>query len=517
MKQLIPVSLSGLAFTLGITAVAAQTPAASPKAPLNVLLFTADDMGWFSPAAWDSPAHVPDVTPNIDRFATQGMIFLRAHVTCAICQPSRGALATGMYPHVSGVEGFYHTPRPTKTVMSELRDHGYRTGILGKCSHSTPDASFRWDMMHDANELGHGRNPRKYAAYFREFVRECKKQGMPFYFMANAHDPHRPLDGAEADLLWRWMTPDYPRPSRVFKPEEITVPGFLPGLPRVREEIAQYCSSSRRCDDVFGAIMKVLDEEGLADNTLVVFLSDNGMAQPFAKANAYFNSTRTPLIVRLPGVTKAGSRNENDFVSGIDYMPTVLEACGFPAPDGVNGRSFLPLLRGEKQEGRERVFTQIYETSGKNRFPMFAVQDANYILIYNPWSDGQYSFHAGLTDGLAFRAMVEASGADAGIRSRVELMQYRVPLELYDVKTDPDALLNLADDPKHANTVKLMSDHLKDWMDKYDSTIAPAFAAFPGEQERSTYMEAQKQQARTHAENAKAAKRSAANAGEEED
>ena len=498
MKPLLPaslVSLSGLAVTLGITAAApvALNAAAAPKAPLNVLLFTADDMGWFSPAAFGSPAHVPDVTPNIDRFATQGMVFMRAHVTAAICQPSRGALGTGMYPHVSGVEGFFHTPRPTKTVMSELRDRGYRTGILGKCDHSTPDASFRWDMRHDAGELGNGRNPQKYAAYVREFVRECKKQGKPFYLMANSHDPHRPFHDSPQDIQMR-QGGKYPLPSRVFKAGEIKVPGFLPDLPGVREEMAQYCSSARRCDDTFGAVMKVLDEEGIADNTLVVFLSDNGMSAPFSKTNAYFNSTRTPLIVRLPGVTKPGGKDNVHFVSGIDFMPTVLEACGLPVPAGVNGRSYLPLLRGETQEGRERVFTQIYETSGKGRYPMFAVQDAKHILIYNPWSDGQYVFRAESMGGLFFQSMQQAARTDSYIRDRVALAQYRVPLEFYDLEKDPDAHANQFKNPRYAAVVKQMSEHLKEWMKHYDPTPLAAFSALSSEKERIAYMSSQKQQ-----------------------
>jgi len=508
-NPLLHASLTGLAMTLGITATAATQPPAdpaapaTPKTPLNVLLFTADDMGWFSVAAQGSPAHIPDVTPNLDRFATQSMVFKRAHVNVAICQPSRGVLATGMYPHASGVEGFFHAPGPVKTVMSELRGHGYLVGILGKCQHSNPDGNFKWDMWHDEGELGHGRVPQKYATYFREFVQQCKKEGKPFYFMCNSHDPHRPWFGYPQDLQWQ-REPGYAKPSRIFKPGEMNVPGFLPDIPGVREDLAHYCSSARRCDDTFGAIMKVLNDEGLADNTMVVFLSDNGMSAPFSKTNAYYNSTRTPLIVRLPGVTKPGSKDETHFVAGIDYMPTVLDALGFKPPATVNGRSYLPLLRGEEQTGpdRERVYTQIYETAGHLRYPMFTVQDANYILIYNPWSDGKYVFKAESLGGQFFKAMVAAAKTDAFIRSRVELVQHRVPLELYDLKKDPDALVNLAKNPAYAGTLKEMSDLLKAWMKQYDPTPLAAFTAFPDNAPRSAYMTAQKELPQTRSKKA---------------
>jgi N-sulfoglucosamine sulfohydrolase len=348
-------------------------------------------------------------------------------------------------------------------------------------------------MRHDAGDLGQGRDPQKYASYFRAFVRECKKQGTPFYFMANSHDPHRPFHDSPQDIERRRDGKAYPLPSRIFKAGEIKVPGFLPDLPGVREEMAQYCSSARRCDDTFGAVMKVLEDEGLAGNTLVVFLSDNGMSAPFSKTNAYNNSTRTPLIARLPGVTKAGSKDGGHFVSGIDFMPTVLEACGFPVPASVNGRSYLPLLRGEKQEGRERVFTQIYETSNRSRYPMFAVQDAKHILIYNPWADGKYEFRAESLGGLFFASMQEAARTDSYTRDRVALAQYRVPLELYDLEKDPDAHANQAKNPRYAGVLKEMSDHLKDWMRQYDPAPLAAFTALSSEKERSAYMTAQKQ------------------------
>jgi len=508
-NPLLHASLTGLAMTLGITATAAQT---APKAPLNILFFTADDMGWFSVAAMGSPAHLPDVTPNIDRFATQSMVFQRAHVTVAICQPSRGVLATGMYPHTSGVEGFYQAAGHLDTVMSELSAHGYRTGILGKCVHCTPDASYHWDMLHDANALGHGRNPQKYAAYFREFVRDSKKRGQPFYFMCNSHDPHRPWVGSPTDLQWQREKNDYVQPTRIFKPGEMIVPGFLPDLPGVREDLAQYCSSARRCDDTFGAIMKVLEDEGLANNTIVVFLSDNGMSAPFSKMNAYYNSTRTPLMVRYPGVTKPGSVDATHFVSGIDYMPTMLDALGYRVPAGVDGRSFLPLLRGEDQQGRDHVFTQIYETRANARYPMFTVQNADYILIYNPWSDGKTIFKSESLSGPAFQAMLEASKTDDYIRSRVTLARYRVPLELYDIKKDPDALVNLAKDPKYAAVLKDMNAQLQAWMKRYDRNPLPALASFPDEAQRAAYMTAQKQLASTHPKRDPAAKKAAAKA-----
>ena len=485
MKKTIPVL--GLALASGLGAWAA-TPA---KKPLNVLLITADDLNWSSLGVWGSK--VAEISPNVDKFASQGIAFRNSHVAIAVSQPSRGAMGTGMYPHTSGVEAFNHTPKVVPCVMQEFKNHGYRTGILGKVGHSTPVESFVWDMAYDMKELGQGRNPQKYADFFRQFLHDCKKEGKAFYFMANSHDPHRPFHGSPQDLQWQKNIGGYPAPSRVYTPKDIEVPAFLPNIDAVRLELSQYFSSVRRFDDTFGAILKVLDEEGMSDNTMVVFMSDNGMSQPFAKTNAYYNSTRTPLMIRLPGVTKAGSKDMTNFVSGIDFMPTVLEAAGYEVPKSCDGRSYLPLLKGEKQEGRDKVFTQFYETSAKGRYPMFTVQDSKYMMIYNPWSDGSYRFRNDSQGGIAFKGMVEAEKTDNYIQSRVKLLLYRVPMELYDMQKDPDALVNLAGDKKYKDVIKEYSGYMLEWMKRYDPTVLPAFSSFPNENERLKYMEAQKQ------------------------
>ena len=132
---------------------------------LNVLLFTADDLNCDSLACYGS--EVPDISPNLDRFAAQSMRFTRAHVNVAICQPSRGVLATGRYPHRSGVMGFMHTQREIATIMQTFRDADYLTGVLGKVKHSTPHAGYQWDVTHDRPELGAGRSPQKYYALYR--------------------------------------------------------------------------------------------------------------------------------------------------------------------------------------------------------------------------------------------------------------------------------------------------------------------------------------------------------------
>ncbi len=458
------------AIGLGTASFFTRTPstkAVDPKKQtVNILFFTADDLNCDSVGCFGG--EVPGLTPNLDSFASESMRFEYAHVTVAICQPSRGFLATGLYGHNSGIMGFMHTERDIPTIMQTFRDAGYLTGILGKVKHSTPKAGYKWDFVHDRNELGNGRDPDSYYNYCKEFLTRCRRENKPFYFMVNSHDPHRPyhipgkpIKGAK-------------EPSKTYKPNEVVVPGFVPDLPGVRTELSYYLNSVRRLDDTFGKTMQALKESGFDKNTLVMFISDNGIAIPFAKCNAYLASTRTPWIVRWPGVVKQGSVDKQHFISGIDFFPTVLEAAGLPIPKGLDGFSFMALLKGKIQTGRDKVFTQIDMKAGGDAVPMRCVQNNRFGYIFSPWSDGKF-YYRNNNEGLTMKAMVEAAKTDPYIAERVKMFRYRDPEEFYDLKNDPDCLFNLVDKAGSENELKKMQKQLHDWMRQTDDPLLRAF------------------------------------------
>jgi len=458
--------------TLGLSAASALTvipfvqAAGAKKQKLNILFFTADDLHRDSLGCYGGK--LPGLTPNLDYFASQSMRFENAHVTVAICQPSRGVLGTGLYGHNSGILGFMHTDRDIPTIMQTLRDAGYLTGVLGKVNHSTPKADYKWDFVHDRDELGNGRDPDIYYDYCQEFFARCRREEKPFYFMVNSHDPHRP-----------YHIPGKPiagakEPSKTYSPEDVPVPGFVPDLPGVREELSYYLNSVRRLDDTFGRTMQALKESGFDENTLVMFISDNGIAIPFAKCNTYLASTLTPWIVRWPGVVKEDSVDKEHFISGIDFFPTVLEAAGLPIPNGLDGFSFLPLLKGGRQSGRDRVFTQIDMKAGGDAVPMRCVQDKRFGYIFSPWSDGKF-YYRNNNEGLTMKAMVEAAQADPYIAQRVRMFRYRAAEELYDLKNDPDCLNNLVGESDYKNDLKKMQSQLHNWMKETHDPLLTAF------------------------------------------
>jgi len=456
-------------------------PAADEKkSPLNFLLITVDDMNWDSLGV--NGCKVAGVSPNIDRLASQGLLFNHAHVTIAVCMPTRAVWMTGRYPHRNGALGFQKISPEVPTLLEALKKAGYHTGILAKVPHVVPSRGENWDLVVQARELGVGRDPALYAEHSGKFFGAAKAAGKPFFLMANSQDPHRPFAKSRQESARKKPNPNkkrkasnFPEVKNPYKPGDIPVPGFLPPLDKIKTEMAQYYTSVRRADRITGAVLEELDKAKLADNTLVMFLSDHGMPLPFAKTNCYYHSTRTPWIVRLPGVTKPGSVDRKNMVSGIDLTPTVLDILGLKPLEGMDGRSFRPLLGGKEQSGRDRVFTHFHRTAGRRDYPMRSLLTPRWGYIYNGWADGKLVFKNESQNGLTMAAMKAAAGSDSSIAERVKLFLYRVPEELYDYEKDPDALNNLIGDPAHKERVadfrRQLAEHMK-------STSDPQLAPF---------------------------------------
>lgn len=441
---------SSTALVIGTLLVLQAGCAPERPTPPNVLLITVDDMGWDSVGAYGSS--LKDVTPNIDRFASEGTLFEHAHVNIAICQPSRAVLMTGLYPHRNGAMGFEPIRSEVPTLFERMKAGGYRIGIMSKLKHTAPSRSRAWDVIVSTEQLNGGRDPEAYHRYARSFFADAKAQSRPFLLVANVDDPHFPFAGSPAEAKFAQqrrfgMTGLPPMADRTYAPEDIPVPGFLPDLPEVRETLAAYYTSVRRADESVGAVLRALDEEGLRESTLVVVLSDNGMPFPFAKTNVYQSSTRTPWIVRWPGVVAASSRDSKHVVSGVDLTPTVLEAAGMGAFAEADGRSLMPLLRGEDRAGHDHVHTFMHETITQRRYPMRAVVGRRFGYVYNAWSNGRTRFQNRAGTTRAMQAMREAARSDPALAARLELLDHRVPEELYDYAADPAALTNRVDEP----------------------------------------------------------------------
>lgn len=490
-----PSAFLPLLFSL-VLPLPAQPAAHSAERLPNILLITADDLSADSLGAYG--CKVKGITPHLDELAAQGMRFGHAHVNIAVCQPSRQSILTGMYPHRNGGEGFEPINDDVRSLTQWLTYRGYLNGILGKEKHLQPEEKFRWDYLAGeaalADGAGIGRSAEKYHSHAKKFMEEAVAAGKPFFLMANMHDPHRPFAGSEQELN-AWGD-DLPKFTRRITEDEIEVPGFLPDLPEIRKEIAEYHTSVHRCDQAVGAVLRALREAGQEENTLVMFLSDNGIAVPFAKSNCYLHSTKTPWIVRWPGKVKAGAVDAEHVISGIDYMPTVLDAIGLGSQPGMDGTSFLPVMKGEKQPQREYAFTEYHRTHGNQCYPMRAVQGKRYGYLVNFWAGRTPPMRMESLSGLTWKAMQEAAKTDPGIAARVELFKHRVLEEFFDFENDPDGLRNLIDSPEHQEEIRKMRTALAERM---KATGDPALEPFLGRDDPKkldAFIEAQKARGR---------------------
>ncbi len=506
-----------LAFYIFILFSALNTHAQKPP---NFILITVDDMNWDSPGYSGGVAR--NVTPNLDQLASEGRYFSKAHVTVAVCQPSRQSMLTGVYPPNNGALGFFPINEGVPTLTGILREHGYFNAIFGKIEHMQPMQQFAWDMIESDLDserfyLSLGRDPKFAYNATKAYISRAQKEGKPFFINANALDPHRPFhDSDDERNRFKDVLDEYPDPSHSYATGEVEVPAFLPDLPEISEEMAQYASSVRRADDVVGATLRALKESGEEANTVVIFLSDNGMPFPFGKWDVYMQSTRTPLLIRWPGRIEPGKDDEH-YITSVDLMPTILEYAGIEATHAMDGRSLVPLLEDRPvDDWRDFVVTAHYEAilygfalkniarnqgktlaevhreyqeqgwelrpehsdEGTMSLPINkrAIHVNGFLYIYNPWV--VLNMENRREGGPSLHAMIVNAPKNADIKQRLDFYLTRVPEELYHLEKDPHSLHNLIDDPGFSEERQTARAALLGWMQDSGDPNADEFNHF---------------------------------------
>lgn len=492
-SRLLSLAKPVLLLTMTTGLLIADHASAAPKP--NVLIITVDDMSADSLGVFG--CKLPDTSPTIDALAKQGMRFNRAHVVVGNCFPSRNVMWSGLYPHSTGVEGFYQVRDAKHLHLADLMQQaGYYTGILHKVSHSTPYYPYpSWDVDLTSSPDGMKRDVKAAKTYgdgAAQGIQAARGADKPFCLVLNVADPHKPFyaEGNRGQTV-----ADENVPSRVFTPEEVPVPGFLFDDPVVRKELSHYYSSVRRADDCVAAILQSLDDSGQRDNTIILFLSDHGMPLPFAKTQVYHHSTVTPMFFIVPGVTKAGTADAQHMVSAVDLLPTLLELTGIEHPGRMDGRSFAPLLRGETQAGRDFIIKEYNENAGGSRDPMRSLQTETYLYIFNPWSNGERIMATATSGTSTYRRMAELAKTDSYINARHELYQHRVPEELYEIQNDSDCLNNLIASPEHQQELGKLRATLEEWMVRTKDGMLDVFRQRDDAAAREAYVVAQEQEA----------------------
>jgi N-sulfoglucosamine sulfohydrolase len=209
-------------------------------------------------------------------------------------------------------------------------------------------------------------------------------------------------------------------------------------------------------------------------------------------------------------VTQANAIDERHMVSAVDFLPTLLDIVGAPLPEGLDGRSFAPLLRGQAQEGRDIVFKEYNENAGGSRDPMRAVQTKRFLYLFNPWSNGQRVARTATQGTPTYRRMAELARTDPALAARLDLFDHRVVEELYDVANDPDCLKNLINDPAYQQEAARLREALEAWMVGADDPMLDVFRNRHDPAAREAYMKSVEREAAARERKPKAKRKRAA-------
>jgi len=460
---------------------------------MNIVLYISDDHGQ------DLGAYGNEViqTPNLDALASAGILFTHAFATTASCSASRSVILSGLHNHRNGQYGHEHDYSKFSShdniqgVSNLLAENGYRTARSGKF-HVAPEEVYQFDEALPGNS----RNPVEMANMAKDFIAPAGNQ--PFFLLMGASDPHR--GGGQATELP--FNPDrfgnspegYEGVVEVtYDPDEVIVPTFLPDNEATRQELAQYYQSVSRLDQGFGQLVENLREAGVYENTVIIYISDHGMAFPGAKTNVYEPALLSPLIVHDPCLETRGIVNRA-MISWTDITPTILDYGGveqpeytreisqgvirdfYPESHRLHGRSFRPILEEPDPEGWDEIFASHTFHEIHMYYPMRVVRDRDYKLIWNiahgiPYPNasdlqtsatwqyvlGRFSEEMESVTELDDTAMPGPDaefGLDAAFGHRtVREYIYRPEFELYDIRNDPEESKNLVDDPAYADVL----------------------------------------------------------------
>jgi len=381
-------------------------------------------------------------TPNFDRFAREGMRFTNAFVTGPVCSAARSAFMTGMYQtsigahnHRSHREDGYTLPEPVKVFAEYFRAAGYFTSNGNGVPDSRPgknDFNFTVDKPFDGTDWSQ------------------REPGQPFFAQVNFFMTHRDFKRDKENPI---------------DPADVQLPPYYPDHPVARRDWADYLESLQVLDRQIGTVLKRLEDEGLADNTIVFYFGDHGRPHVRGKQWLYEGGIHIPLIIRWPGHIEPGSVNDG-MVSSIDFAPTSLSLAGITPPEHMQGQVFL----GPDAETRDMIFAardRCDETVDRIR----CVRTRRYKYIRNFYPDRPYTqsnaYKRKQYPVLTLMEVLHKRGELTPEQARF-MAPTRPKEELYDLQADPYELHNLADEPEAAGTLKELRAELERWIEETD-------------------------------------------------
>ncbi len=414
----------------------------------NILVYISHDTGRHIGPYGSQTVH----TPHADRLAGESVLFEQCYCTAPQCSPSRAGAFTGRYPHANGVLGLTHgrfgwdLSGEETHLAAHLKALGYDTCMIGTHHEMHTEVGRGFDVydgqIHCLKQPG----------VLADWLDGRGEPDRPFYAQIAPFQTHRP-----------WPTDDCPPDDSL----GVTVPGYLPDNDASREDFAGLQGLVRQWDEGLGRLMQLLDDRGLAEDTLLIATTDHGIAMPRAKCTLYDPGIGVLLIVRWPGAGISGGRRQGELVSTVDLTPTLLDLLGTAPVENAHGLSFADLLTSRNAAPpRERVFAEM-TFHGYYR-PMRAVRTRRYKYIRN--------FETAY--GVTVPADAQTGPAFAGNVDYIRQWGHAPHEELYDLEADPWELTNLARDPDHEATRAGLSRALAQWMrDTGDPLLAGPVAS----------------------------------------
>lgn len=401
-------------------------PIASAAKP-NVLFIVSEDNSEHIGCYGEKRVH----TPALDSLAKSGIRYTRAYVPYSVCSPSRAAFLTGLYTRQTGHIGLathkFSFYKDFKTMPSYFQDAGYYTGFLGKI-HVNPEHTVTKYVDHQAittNNFGKTISIEKYAVEAKKVMQNAAKQKKPFFLIINYPDAHRKFVGKSKNGF----------PSKLVKDPIKPFPWIGSDSPYLRDEIKNYFNCMNRLDEGIGMVLKDMEELNVRDNTLIIYIADHGADFPRAKGSSYECGVRIPMIVNYPKSFSKG-KVENQMVSTIDILPTMLDICGMSVPSNLPGNNLHDVDQG-KIKGHKYIHTFTTGSAPSLQHLQFSIRGDRYKLIYNPYR------HKNLL--AASRYKNSRLPEDQYVKAFLFPDEY----ELFDLQNDPYEWKNLATSPEY--------------------------------------------------------------------
>jgi arylsulfatase A-like enzyme len=392
-------------------------------------------------------------TPHLQHFAEQGILFRNAHCAAPTCSPSRAALLTGQSAHNSGMLGLAHRGFVlhdySQLLSRVLQAAGFATVMAGgqhvaKIPFADPAAELGYSQILDF------KTEDDIASNACSFISD--KPAQPFFLDVGFHFTHR-RDTAFVDPPQRLGDPRYVRP-----------PAPLPDTPETRQDMADFMQAAHLLDQRIGKILTALDESGLAEDTLVICTTDHGIAFPGMKCSLTDHGTGVMLMMRGPEFS--GGKVLDAMISQIDLFPTICEVLHLEKPEWLQGKSMMPLVRGEVNEINEEIFAEVSHHAAYE--PKRAVRTRRWKYIRR-FGDRKTPVLPNTDDSPSKQVWTDNGWANRELQEEV----------LFDLLFDPNEANNLAADPAYTEILQNMRTRLDNWMQRTNDPLLQGDIAVP--------------------------------------